>query len=232
MKFADIKALYQKFFLTTHSGERSKSDWWARERTGLLKRHGFLSAKRVSFSGASYFLATELAHMALSSLRPGRGFVRPLIEIDVRVFEHDRHIVEARLALEGLGRATNWCSERRLKSETALTFGLARLYQPDGIYWNKLGEPMAFELELSAKTRERYQDKIRKYMDVIRQSELKSQGFKGVLFVVCQESVFNVLVELTRRFEGKFRVEKFNDLISASRGASSLRTKRGWHNGE
>jgi hypothetical protein len=101
-------------------------------------------------------------------MRSFRTFVRPLTEIDVRTFEHDRRIVEARLALERLGRAVNWAPERRLKSELALNMGLPRQYQPDAIYWNKLQEPMAFELEVSVKGKDRYADKIRKYVDVIR----------------------------------------------------------------
>lgn len=226
MKFADLKSIHQKFFLNTRSGERSLSDWWARERLGLLKRQGYLSAKRISFSGTSYFLATDLAHSALLNMRSGRSFVRPLVEIDIRTFEHDRRIVEARLVLERLGRATNWVSERRLKSELALTVGLSRAYQPDAIYQNKLGEMMAFELELSAKTKDRYADKIRKYVDVIRQAEVSTKGFRGVLFVVCQDHVFNILSELTRRYEGKFKIEKFNELVG-SNDPASLRTEVG-----
>jgi hypothetical protein len=168
MKFADLNSLHQKFFSTLQSGERSKSDWWARERLGLLKRHGFLISKRATFTGVGYYLATDLAHTALSNMRSFRTFVRPLTEIDVRTFEHDRRIVEARLALERLGRAVNWAPERRLKSELALNMGLPRQYQPDAIYWNKLQEPMAFELEVSVKGKDRYADKIRKYVDVIR----------------------------------------------------------------
>ena len=213
MKFSDLKSIHQKFFFHLQSGNRSKSDWWARERLGILKRHGYLNSKRISFSGSSYYLATDLAHMALSSLRPSRSFVRPLAEIDVRTFEHDRRVIEARLVLESLGRANNWCSERRLKSESSLTSGLPRMYQPDAIYQNKLGELMAFELELSVKTKDRYEDKIRKYVDVIRKAETGSPGFLGVLFVVCSYHSFNILNELTRRFEGKFKIEKYNELI-------------------
>lgn len=216
MKFSDLKSIHQKFFFHLQSGNRSKSDWWARERLGILKRHGYLNSKRISFSGASYYLATDLAHTALSSLRPSRSFVRPLTEIDVRTFEHDRRVIEARLVLESLGRASNWCSERRLKSESALASGLPRMYQPDAIYKNKLGEPTAFELELSVKTKDRYEDKIRKYVDVIRKTEVGNPGFLGVLFVVCSEHSFNILNELTRRFEGKFKIEKYNELINQS----------------
>ena len=216
MKFSDLGGIHQKFFLQLQSGKKSKSDWWARERLGLLKRHGFLVSKRISFSGTSYFLATELAHTALSSLRPERSFVHPLAEIDVRTFEHDRRVVQARLRLENAGRATNWHSERRLKSASVLTSGLPRAYQPDAIYWNRNGEPVAFELELSSKTRDRYEDKIRKYLDVLRSGEMQKDALKGVLFVACHEHVFRLLSELIRRHEGKFKVEKFNELVGES----------------
>lgn len=217
MRFASFEVIYQKFFLNLRSGGKSKSDWWARERIGLLKRHGFLNAKRISFTGESYFLSTELAHTALSSLRLSRSFVRPLDNINVTTFEHDKRVTFARLALEQAGRATNWCGERRLKSETALTVGLPRAYQPDAIYWNKLGEPVAFELELSVKQKERYEDKIRKYVDVIRQAELKGDGFRAVLFVTCHDAIFTTLTDLTQRHLGKFKIEKYLELVGESR---------------
>ena len=217
MKFADLSSIHEKFFLNLRSGKRSVSDWWARERLKLLKQHGFLTAKRISFVGNSYFLATELAHIALTNMRYERSYVRPIRNIDVRSFDHDAKVIEARLALERLGRVTNWVSERRLKSEMTVASGFPRAYQPDAIYQNKHGEPMAFELELAPKTKGRYAEKIRKYVDVIRQAELGSQGFRGVLFVVCDDRVFNTLNDLTRRHDGKFKVEKFNELV-AGRG--------------
>jgi hypothetical protein len=216
MKFADLEVLHQKFFGVTQSGERSKSDWWARERLRLLKQHGFLNSKRLNFSGKGYYLATDLAHTALANMRSSRSFVRPLAEIDLRTFEHDRCIIAARLALEAAGRAFNWASERRLKSESALTAGLPRQYQPDAIYWNKHGEPMAFELEISVKAKARYESKIRKYLEVIRRGDGAEGGFRGALFVVQSLSVFNLLNDLTRRFEGKFKIEKFDDLVGQS----------------
>jgi hypothetical protein len=221
MKFADLSAIHQKFFLNLRSGERSKSDWWARERLSLLRQHGFLKTKRFTFSGKTYFLATELAHIALKNMRSHRGFVRPLEEIDVRTFDHDLRVIEARLALERLGRAANWVSERQLKSDLALVSGLSRQYQPDAIYRNKHGEPMAFELEVSAKKKDRYADKIRKYVDLMRQVDAGAQGFRGVLFVACHDHVFGILTELTRRHDGKFKIEKFNDLVAANAAPSA-----------
>lgn len=224
MKFADLGAIHQKFFFNLRSGERSKSTWWARERLALLKQHGFLKSKRFTFSGKTYFLATELAHIALKNMRSHRGFVRPLEEIDVRTFDHDLRVIEACLALERLGRATHWVSERQLKSDLALVSGLSRQYQPDAIYQNKHGEPMAFELEVTTKKKDRYADKIRKYVDLIRQAEHGTHGFQGVLFIVCNDHVFGILNDLTRRHEGIFRIEKFAQLVAA--GASETRLKK------
>lgn len=214
MKFANLEQLHQKFFSKTQSGERSKSDWWARERLSLLKRHEFLSSKRVSFCGEGYYLATELAHIALSNMRSERSFVRPLEGIDIRTFDHDRLVIDARLALEALGRAYKWRSERSLKHDSAVTSGLARMYQPDAIYWNKHGDPMAFELEITLKAQARYETKIRRYVDVMRQAEGASEGFRGVLFVTTNQSVFDMLSRLTKRHEWKFKIEKLEHLLA------------------
>ncbi len=216
MKFADLATLHQKFFSNLKSGEPSKSYWWARERLALLKQHGFLETKRVAFTGVSFYLATEFAHRALASRLHERNFVQPITEIDIRTFEHDLRVLAARVALERLGRAARWVSERQLKADRTLTAGLERAYMPDGIYWNKRNEMMAFELELASKTQDRYADKISKYVDVIRQNETSRSGFMGVLFVVVHEPVFQRLSELTNRYEGRFRVEKYNELITTS----------------
>ena len=77
MRFSDLESLYQRFFLITKEGEKSQSDWWARERIGLLRRHGFLISQRLTFTGLSYYLATEKAHIALENLYDSHGsFVR------------------------------------------------------------------------------------------------------------------------------------------------------------
>ena len=220
MKFADLNTIHQKFFSHLQSGKISVSSWWARERLALLRQHGFLRTVRFTFSGKTYFLATELAHVALTNMRIERSFVRPVQGIDVRTFEHDLRVIEARLALERLGRAANWVPERRLKSDLALASGLSRQYQPDAIYQNKHGEMMAFELEISPKKKERYAEKLRKYLDVIRQAETQGgPGFRGALFVVCHDHVFNILSELTRRHEGKFRIERFDELVGGAPAA-------------
>ena len=216
MKFASLKSIYRKFFHITPTGTPSRSDWWARERLSHLKRHGYLKSAKVSFSGTSYYLATDLAQTALMALAniDGRSLVRPIETIDIRTFEHDRLVTDLRLILESQGRANDWLSERRLKSEAALSFGLAREFQPDAIYRNKFGESVAFELEMAVKSRERYQDKIRKYVEVMRENEGQDQGLKGVLFVTVHENVFKILTELTERYGGKFRIERLEALLN------------------
>ena len=82
MRFSDLESLYQRFFLITKKGEKSKFDWWARERIGLLRRHGFLISQRLTFTGLSYYLATEKALIALENLYDSHGsFVRYLKQI-------------------------------------------------------------------------------------------------------------------------------------------------------
>ena len=154
MRFSDLESLYQRFFLITKEGEKSQSDWWVRERIGLLRRHGFLISQRLTFTGLSYYLATEKAHIALENLYDSHGsFVRYLKQINLSNFKHDRRVLKSRVVLENVGCATNWRSERVLKSQKTLHFGLARKYQPDAIYTNKLGEDVAFELNFHQKLR-------------------------------------------------------------------------------
>lgn len=214
MKFSDLDSIYQKFFSQTKLGT-SKSNWWARERMGLLKKHGLISSVRILFSSDSYFLVTELGYKVLCQMRPSESFVRPLLEIDIRTFEHDRCVLTSRLALEKSGRALKWMSERRLKSESAFLKGLPRQYQPDAIYWNKFGEPVAFELENSEKTKSRYEKKVRKYVEIMRDFEKTDQFFKRTLFVVRKNSVNKQLTEMTSRYQGLFLVTSFEELVGS-----------------
>jgi predicted CopG family antitoxin len=41
MKFVSIEEVYEKFFKVKMNGEKSKSDWWARDRVYQLKKMGF-----------------------------------------------------------------------------------------------------------------------------------------------------------------------------------------------
>ncbi len=112
-KFASLDALYVRFY----QGVSSKSSRYAYHRLQLLKKHGFLRAKRVYTEPGSVYLASPLAHSTVQSLRPDRTISWPTEEIDLRTFEHDRRVTLCRVAREKNREVKDWLSERRLKQE-------------------------------------------------------------------------------------------------------------------
>jgi hypothetical protein len=194
MKFASVPMLFERFY----SFEDSSSDRYAYERINLLRKHGYLRACRVYTEAKTYYLATKLAYNLLSSRNPSRTLVKPIDSIDIRYFEHDKHLAFCRIAHEKAGRARDWVSERRLKHDWGSKYNsLARSFMPDAIYTNKQGDRVAFELEISPKGKMRHLKKILQFAHVIQ----NPQGiFRRVLFVAFSPAVHATLTELTRGY--------------------------------
>ena len=228
-KFAGIDALYQRFF----TSDSSKSTRYAAERIQLLRRHGFLRAENVYTQPKLFYVASPLAKDVLQSLRPGRRQLDPIESIDARTFEHDSRVTLCRAHREGADIAREWVSERRLKAEWAGALGkLAREYCPDGVYTNRRGEKVAFELELSPKTRERHAKKISRFLDVMRDS---GGAFQRTLFVACDPGVKATLEGLTKPYPEQFKVLSFEQVVSPARDGttprpSQIRSFRGGEN--
>jgi len=206
-KFAGTDALYIRFY----QGEGSKSPRYAIERLQLLSKYGFLRPKRVYTEPRTYYLATDLAQHTIQSLRPDRTVSEPPTEIDFRTFEHDKRVTLCRAVREKRGEVKNWLSERRLKQEWTAANGyrLSREYMPDAIYTNRAGGRVAFELELSPKTRERYAKKVSRFLEVMRD---KQGAFSRTLFVTCSDPVHGMLLSVTRPYN-EFRVMPYSEVV-------------------
>ncbi len=206
-KFAGTDALYIRFF----QGEGSKSPRYAVERLQLLSKCGFLRPKRVYTEPKSYYLATDLAQTTLQSLRPDRTISEPPTEIDFRTFEHDKRVTMCRASREKKGEVKEWLSERRLKQEWTAANGyrLSREYMPDAIYTNGAGGRVAFELELSPKTRERHVKKVSRFLEVMRHMD---GAFSRTLFVACSKPVYEMLLSVTRPYK-EFKVTRFEEIV-------------------
>ena len=217
MKFANLETIHLRFFGQTRDGGKSKSTWWARERIAALRSLGLLRAVRIYTEGQSYVVATPLTYQILATMKPERLHAKPLEAIDIRSFEHDKRILYSRVALELGGRAREWFSERRLKSEQMFEGEgreIAREYQPDAIYTNAKGERVAFELELSFKSRERYSRKFERFHALRRDDEAP---FKNCLVVASTPPMYRLLRDVMRRTVGadnpRFRLIAFDELV-------------------
>lgn len=170
MKFASIPDIHTKFFKYRNDGKVSESEWWARERLRDLVIHGFLRSVRFRFENKCYYMGTTNGYwFATNSISIDSPIAKPINKIDIRTFEHDCHVLSARLLLEGHEKVTHWQSDRQLKESyyDYFTRSSTRDFCPDGVYKSVNGKLIAFEYELAQKTKKRYQDKIRQYISSI-----------------------------------------------------------------
>lgn len=216
-KFAGTQLLYFRFY----QGEGSKGPRYAQERLRLLEKSGLLRLARIFTERENAYLVTPQGQALLQGVHPERLIQEPATSIDLRTFEHDRRVSLCRAVREKEGSATSWRSERRLKQEFAHRthdYRIAREFMPDAIFTNQKGGQVAFELELSPKTRERYAKKITRFVQVMRSSHSGNSAglFSRVLYVPCSKSVEATLNELTRPYGDLFRVQPFSELVPAT----------------
>jgi hypothetical protein len=213
MKFVSIEEVYEKFFKVKMNGEKSKSDWWARDRVYQLKKMGFLKAVHFFTEARAFYVATHDAYHLLGELYPLNFFCKPTTGLDVRTFHHDWLVTKSRLVLENQGRVTKWISEKTLKTQDSINLGIAKKYMPDGCYIDQNEKVVAFELELTLKSRSRYRDKIRLYANLMRQKSIvKSLKFEKCLFICRTQSVAENLKRQTLPFGSLFEIRMLDEL--------------------
>lgn len=222
MKFVSIDEIYQKFFKVKQNGEVSKSDCWARDRVLQLNNGGFLKPVHFYTEAKHFYVATFKAYHILKDTFPEKQFCQPNKEIDIRTFYHDWLVTKSRLLLEESGVARNWISEKSFKSKEANHLNLARKYAPDGCYVDSSGRVVAFELELTLKSKSRYQEKIRLYSKLIRQSSpVERSKFDKCLFVCRTKSVADNLKRQALPFGNIFEIKMLEEfgLKDTAKGA-------------
>ncbi len=221
MKFASVEDVFEKFFRVTLSDVEAKSDHWARKRLLQLEQGKFLRAHKVQTEKVTYYTATFKAFYALSNVYPEKAFVKPVGGFDHRTFAHDKLVLKCRLDLEGRLKVSNWISDRKLKASAELSGGLSTVHVPDAIYTTVEGRRVAFELEIARKSKSRYADKIKKYVQVLRSLDQSKKKFDWVQIVCTQEPVFDLLVKETKIYGGIFQIKTMNQFISDLAGGEN-----------
>lgn len=206
MKFSGVEEVFEKFFKVTQSNELAKSAEWARKRLFQLEQAKFLKSVRSFSESTRYYSTTFKAYYALANFKPETFVCKPSCGFDQRTFIHDRGVLKARLHLESIGAAKSWISDRKLRSSTDLTGSLATNYIPDAIYINSSDSRVAFELEIAVKAKARYQDKVRKYVQLVRSTNGASKIFDHVQVVCVKETVAKFLIKETRIYGDIFEI--------------------------
>lgn len=227
MKFADVESLNQVFF-----DAKSQDMFAARKRIQKLESVGFLkSVSLLSGTAKKFYLTTPKGHreltkgnfeslQKLSSPRDqvslGLSLPNPVSKLSVVTFEHDLGVLKSRLELEKQGRASNWRSEKLLKSQAeAVTGRLQRDFMPDGIFTSKHGKVCAFEYENKPKSETQLREKIFRLKALMEQTD---PVFEACLFIASTESLKNKIKTLTDLVPNKFVVQSKSELFGKHKG--------------
>lgn len=213
MKFADLELLHEKFFSVTNHGQASSSVTWARQRIQNLLKSGLLEKVDLVFR-RPLLTVTQKGYFYLQNCRPLDDRPRPLLSVDGKTFEHDRLVSRVRIALEKSREATSWTSERALFESETVSKILTADYRPDGIYTDAMGRRVAFELELSRKSKERYSQKIRRYIQLMTGSEKNFRPFSAVHYLVQKPQVFEILKTETQIYHTHFKIQMLSEVIA------------------
>lgn len=206
MRFSSVEAVFKKFFYVTRTEAVAKSQAWAQKRLSQLEKAKFLSAVYNFADRTKYFSGTLKAYYALSNLNPQLSLVKPTGGVDQRTFGHDRTLLDLRIQFEDRALAKDWISDRQLRATPELTGGLSGTYVPDAIYTTPSGEKVALELEISTKAKDRYREKVKRYVYLLRSSK-EVKPFQRVQFICATEVVKRHLERETKLYPEYFSVE-------------------------
>lgn len=225
MKFCSLDELYFKFFRVNLDGTESKSSWWARDRVNTLKSLKLITTVHFYTEAKSYYLATRKAFQIVQGYLGDKSICKPTYRLDIRTFEHDKLLTQLRLELEGRRLTSDWNSERLLSEDPKYKFILSREFRPDAIYKTTEGRKVAFELELSTKAKKRYQDKIKKYVSIVRSQKVDTKLFDVVHYVCAKVSVFDLLVNETRIYKDFFKIEMLSNFnLEGIRNSAAIKS--------
>ncbi len=182
MKFASIQNIFDRFFKVTLSGELAKSNEWTVRRLQQLASAGYLKGIHSFSEREKYYLATTQGYYAVRDSKPYEIVLRPNQVIDHHHFNHDKLVLESRIALENHKAVTSWISDKKLRSAKELAGGLINSNVPDGIFKLPEGERIALEVERSQKSKKDYLAKIRRYVIMMRSLDSKVKVFDKVYF--------------------------------------------------
>lgn len=216
MRFASSLQIMKACFSETLKGNLRTSDLYIKRRLAQLVAGKFLSCGRPpSVKTQKYYY--KITRLGLSVLTGDLVTyeINRVPEIKFSNFDHDSHVIVCRIALEKKGRATQWTPEFEIKAKFNAFANLPAKYIPDAIFINKLGELTALEMEISRKAKSRYEDKIQKYVSIVRSHFNEEIKFKRVLYVAKHKDVFNLLSEMTRIHADIFRIETFDSITES-----------------
>ncbi len=212
MKFADVESLNQVFF-----DAKSQDMFAARKRIQKLEAVGFLrSVSLLSGTAKKFYLTTPKGHRELGKVSTSESIPNPVSKLSVVTFEHDLGVLKSRMELQKQGRASNWRSEKLLKSQAeAATGRLQRDFMPDGIFTSKHGKVCAFEYENKPKSENQLREKVFRLNALMTE---KDPVFEACLFIASTDNLKNKIKKMTDLIPNKFVVQSRDELFGKGKG--------------
>lgn len=212
MKFASIENIHLMFFYETKIGDTSNSLIWTKQRIRKLVNFGFLKYDN-HISKTKTIIATTKGYLYLKNSHTDSPVIRPSSFLDSRTYNHDLKVNNFRCELEKFKLISFWTSERQISESSFYQNIFSKEFRPDGIYTDRNGIKVAFELEISRKSKPRYKLKIKKYIDLILKNQNNFSVFDKVHYVCENPIVKSIIEKETRLFKAQFQV----DLLSNSK---------------
>jgi len=211
MKFSTLEDIHSKFFKVTKNGSISNSFIWARQRIATLVKSEYLQILADVCAKPLYVL-TQKGFLFLKNSRLSKNFCRPLFSVDTRFFDHDQRVAQVRIALEKSGIVKSWISERQLSEIEEFKKYLSFEFRPDGIYETFDGKRIAFELEIARKAKDRYRQKVKRYISLISESG-NQPIFNQVHFVCEKENIQKLIQDYTELFQAFFKFNLISEIL-------------------
>lgn len=212
MKFSTLEDIHSKFFKVTKWGSTSNSFVWARQRILKLVKSDYLQILSDVCAKPLYVL-TQKGFLFLKNSRLSKNYCRPLFEVDGRFFDHDQRVAQLRIALENSGVVKEWISERQLSEIDEVKKYLSAEFRPDGIYLTPEGKKVAFELEIARKSKERYQTKVKRYIQVMSEPQLASSLFDSVHYVCEKGKILDLIKSEVALYQPLFKFSLESEFI-------------------
>jgi hypothetical protein len=81
---------------------------------------------------------------------------------------------------------------------------LSSEFRPDGIYTNSSDQKVAFELEIARKAKDRYHQKVRRYIQVMTEASGQGRIFDMVHFVCEKQNILELIRKETLLYQSLF----------------------------
>lgn len=218
MKFSNFEVLWKRFYFELKNGSLSKSDVYADERINALLNHKLINKSEISIYGMKFYTLSNRGFSFLEKVIGPSAAPRPQASIDLKHFTHDFEVLLLRELLERNSKSFRWISERELlRMDLPFSyrkkFGFENSFIPDAVLESESDGLTAIELEIAPKANARYQEKVLRYVNLIRETASDNFSIKKVIYYCISDQALNSLVRETSYYPGNFVVVKHQSLI-------------------